>query len=197
MLNSKIQESVHVLPNHEIIHTEEVIIDTEQGTTFPTEIGTSICNALIDTGATKSCISENYYQQLPTILMQKLSHVSVRSTTSSNLTPLGIIHCSFELGKTTFTNSLIVCRNLTRPLILGRDFLVQNHITVRYAADGRCILDYQQQELIASIDIESKPHLYITHTVVIPGRTLAILSVHNDLDPKQSGSLYEISPNDM
>ena len=68
---------------------------------------------------------------------------------------------------------------------------------MRYAADGRCILDYQQQELIASIDIENKPHLYITHTVVIPGRMVAIISVHNDLDPKQSGSLYEISPNDM
>ena len=36
----------------------------------------------------------------------------------------------------------------------------------------------------------------MTHTVVIPGRTLAIVRVHNDLDPKQSGSLYEISPND-
>ena len=32
---------------------------------------------------------------------------------------------------------------------------------------------------------------------MIPGRTLAIISVHNDLDPKQSGSLYEISSNDM
>ena len=45
---------------------------TEQGTTFPTRIGTSICNALIDTGATKSYISERYYQQLPSIKMQKL-----------------------------------------------------------------------------------------------------------------------------
>ena len=44
---------------------EEVIIGMEQGTTFPTKIGTSMCNALIDTGATKSCISEKYYQQLP------------------------------------------------------------------------------------------------------------------------------------
>ena len=44
----------------EINHTEEVIIGTEQGTTFPTKIGTSMCNALIDTGATKSCISERY-----------------------------------------------------------------------------------------------------------------------------------------
>ena len=129
--------------------------------------------------------------------MHKLIHISIRSATGSNLTPLGIVHCSFELGKITFTNSLIVCRNLTRPLIFGRDFLLQHNITVRYAANGKCILDYQQQELIASIDIESEPQLYMTHTVDIPGRTLAIVCVNNNLDPTQSGSLYEIRPNDM
>ena len=53
------------MSNQDINHTEEVIIGTEQGTTFPTKIGTSMCNALIDTGATKSCISEKYYQSLP------------------------------------------------------------------------------------------------------------------------------------
>ena len=79
----------HVLPEHEILCTEEVIIGTEQGTTFPTKIGTSMCNALIDTSAIKSCISERYYQQLPIIKMQKLDHISVRSATGSNLTPLG------------------------------------------------------------------------------------------------------------
>ena len=145
----------------------------------------------------KSCISERYYQQLPALQMQKLNHISVKSATGSNLTPLGIIHCSFKLGKITFNNSLIVCRNLTHPLILGRDFLLQHNITVQYAANGKCILDYQQQELIASIDIENKPQLYVTHTVDIPGRTLAIVCIHNDLNPKQSGSLYEIEPNEM
>ena len=86
----------------ETIHAKEVIIGTEQGTTFPTKIGASMCNALIDTGATKSCISEKYYQQLPTMKMQKLSNISVKSATDSNLTPLGIIQCSFELGKIRF-----------------------------------------------------------------------------------------------
>ena len=102
-----------MLSEQEILRTEEVIIGTEQGTTFPTKIGTSICNALIDTCATKSCISEKYYQQLPIVKMHKLDHISVQSATGSNLTPLGIVHCSFELGKIMFTNSLIVCRNLT------------------------------------------------------------------------------------
>ena len=51
--------------NQDISCTEEVIIGAEQGTTFPTKIGNSMCNALIDTGATKSCISEKYYQNIP------------------------------------------------------------------------------------------------------------------------------------
>ena len=47
--------------NQDINHMEEVVIGLEQGTTFPTRIGTSVCNALIDTGATRSCMSEKYY----------------------------------------------------------------------------------------------------------------------------------------
>ena len=49
---------------YNINHAEEVIIGSEQGTTFPTKIGTTVCNALIDTGATRCCISEEYYRKL-------------------------------------------------------------------------------------------------------------------------------------
>ena len=127
--------------------------------------------------------------------MHKLNNISVKSATGSNLTPLGIIHCSFELGNVGFHSKLIVCRNLTRPLILGRDFLLQHHITVHYDGNGKCVLDYWQQELVASIEIEDKPQVSLAHTVTIPGRTLAIVCVYNNLDPHQSGSLYEIEPN--
>ena len=37
----------------------------------------------------------------------------------------------------------------------------------------------------------------MTHSVTIPRRTLAIVCVYNNLDPNQSGSLYEIEPYDM
>ena len=103
-----------------------------------------------------------------------------------------MINCSFELGKIRFNSNLIICRNLTRPLILGRDFLMQNQITVHYANDRKCILDYQQHELIASIDVEDKPQLNMTHSVTLPGRMLAIVCVYNNLVPNQSGYIYEI-----
>ena len=87
------------MSNQNINHTEEVIIGTEQGTTFPTKIGTSMCNALIDTGATRSCISEKYYQNLPWTRIHHLKNISVRSATGSNLTPLGLINCSLSWEK--------------------------------------------------------------------------------------------------
>ena len=36
----------------------------------------------------------------------------------------------------------------------------------------------------------------MAHSVTIPGRSLAIVSVYNNLSPHQSGSLYEIEPSD-
>ena len=79
------------------------------------------------------------------------------------------------LGDTSFDFSFLVCKNLTRPLILGRDFLIQNHIAVRYSDNGKCILDHQQQELVAATDLEIRPHLSLMSSVSIPGRTLAVV----------------------
>ena len=99
------------------------------------------------------------------------------------------------LGDITFNCDFIVCKNLTRPLILGRDFLIQNHISVRYSENGKCILDHKQQELVASICVETKPQLSLANPMTLPGRTLAVVHVNNNWNPEQSGQLYEIEPN--
>ena len=105
--------------NQDINHTEEVVIGAEHGTFFPTRIGTSVCNALIDTSATRSCISEKYYQSLSLTKIQFIQNIRVRSATGSNLTPIGLINCSFELGRVKFNSDFIVCKYLTKPHILG------------------------------------------------------------------------------
>ena len=182
-------------PNENDNDTEEVIIGSEQGTMFPTKIGTTMCNALIDTGATRSCMSEKYYKKLQLAKIHLLQNINVNLATGSNLVPVGLVNCTFELGRTKFRSDFIVCKNLTRPLILGRDFLIQNHVSVRYSENGRCILAYQQQELIASLTVEDKPQLSLTASMILPGRTLAVSQVNNDLEPKQSGQIYEIELN--
>ena len=58
-----------------IDHTEEVVIGSEQGTTFPTKIGTTVCNALINTDATRCCINEEYYRKLQLTKIHLLQNV--------------------------------------------------------------------------------------------------------------------------
>ena len=41
-----------------------VIVGSSKGTTFPTKIGDVVCNALVDTEASRFCISESFYRQL-------------------------------------------------------------------------------------------------------------------------------------
>ena len=120
-------KSKHLNENN-VNHAEEVIIGSEQGTTFPTKIGNTMCNALIDTGATRSCMSEKYYKKLHLAKIHLLQNVNVKSATGSNLAPVGMVNYTYKLGKTKFSSEFIVCKNLTRPLILGRDFLIQNHV---------------------------------------------------------------------
>ena len=180
---------------YNINHAEEDIIGSELGTTFPTKMGITVCNALIDIGATRCCISEEYYRKLQLSKIHLLQNVSVRSATGSNLAPIGLVNCTFMLGDTTFNCDFIVCKNLTRPLILGRDFLIQNHISVRYSENGKCILDHQWQELVAAIHMKMKPRLRLANSLSLPGRTLAVVHINNNLSPEQSGHLYEIKPN--
>ena len=68
---------------------------------------------------------------------------------------------------------------------------------MRYAENGKCVLAYQQQELVASIEMEGKPQIHMAHSVTILERSLAVIYVNNNLSPQQSGSLYEIEPNDF
>ena len=182
------------LNENNINHTEEVVIGSEQGTTFPTKIGSTMCNALNDTSATRSCMSKKYHKKLQLVKIHLLQNVYVKLATSCNLASVGLVNCTFELGKTKFSSDFIVCKNHTRPLILGRDFLIRNHVSVRYSENGKCILDYQQQELIASLNVEGKPQLSLANSMTLPERTLAIIQVNTDLKPEQSGQMYEIEP---
>ena len=176
-------------------HTENIVIGSDQGATFPTKICATVCNALIDTGATRCCISEEYYRKLQLTKIHLLQNVNVRSATGSNLAPIGLVNCTFVLGDIAFNSDFIVCKNLTRPLILGRDFLIQNHISLRYSENGKCILDHKQLELVAYVCMETKPQSSLANSMTLPGRILAVVHINNNLNPEQSGQLYEIEPN--
>ena len=52
---TKLEENID---DYTVNHAEEVVIRSEQGTTFPMKVGSTLWNALINTSATRSCMSE-------------------------------------------------------------------------------------------------------------------------------------------
>ena len=81
--------------------------------------------------------------------------MAVRSASGSSLAPVGFMTCDITLGNKTFKHDFVVCKHLMRPLILGREFLYENELKAYYSKMGDCRLDHEQEELIATIDIES------------------------------------------
>ena len=126
---------------HQNYQIAQVIVGSSKGTTFLTKIGDVVCNALVDTGASRSCISKSFYRQLNLPPFKALCRTNMWSAMGSNLVPLGLVRSSFILGTERFSTKVIVCKHLVRPLILGEDFLRNNQIGIYYSELGKCILE--------------------------------------------------------
>ena len=98
-----------------------VTIGNAMGATIPVAFGQTRCNVLIDTGAMKSCMSQTFYQQLMLPTMRSIYTYQMKSATGSNLCPMGITGCEFKIGDKSYRTDFVVCKNLTRPCILGQD----------------------------------------------------------------------------
>ena len=48
--------------------------------------------------------------------------------------------------------------------------------------------------MIASVNIENKPHLCLANSIILLGRSLTVICVSSILEPDQSGQIYEIEP---
>ena len=176
---------------------EQDVIGSEKGTTFPIDIQGTKCNALIDTGASRSCISEAYFKALPQQTLKGLHRVAVQSVSGSSLAPLGFITSNITLGNKTFQHDFVVCKHIMRPLILGREFLFKNELKVYYSKTGECILDYKQEELIATVDLQDELTLSLKSGIHIPGRTVAVLNVNSLVHKNDIGQFYNVRANSL
>ena len=172
---------------------EQVVIGTERGTTFPIDIQGSKCNALIDTGATRSCISEACFKTLLQQNLKGLHKVAVRSASGSSLAPVGFMTCDITLGNKTFQHNFVVCKHLMRPLILRRAFLYKNELKVYYSKTGECRLDHKEEELITTVELQDE----LKSGAYIPGRTVAVLNVNHSVQKCDIGQLYSVRANTL
>ena len=122
--------------------------------------------------------------------------LQVRTASGSSLCPTGTVACDFKLGKQTFSFEFIVCRGLSRPCILGLDFLRKYKIGIGWSPTGKFQLDLHQQVLVESVKVYmSGPTLQTRQCITIPSRSLMVLNAKATIDRHMEGGLHKVVPN--
>ena len=170
---------------------ELVTVGTTVGATVPATLEHTLCNALVDTGMMRRCLSEEYYQKLLLPGLKPVHKLQVRTASGSSLCPTETITCDFKLGKQPFSFEFIVCRGPSRPCILGLDFLRNYKIGIGWSPNGKFQLDLHQQVLVKSVKVYmSGPTLQTRQCITIPSRSLMVLNAKATIDKHMEGGLH-------
>ena len=89
-------------------------------------------NMLFDTGAMKSVMSFDTYQKLKLCQLDTTSIPHVVGASGESLGARGRTRCEVNINGRKFFQTFIVCEHLKRPIILGRDFSIQNCIRISW-----------------------------------------------------------------
>ena len=93
----------------------EITLSNSKSAVIPAEIANEKCKVLIDTGASRSFIREDYFRKLQDAkLIPMMRSVRIRSATGRDLQTLGRTKTQFKLGVSTYTSEFIVCKNLEK-----------------------------------------------------------------------------------
>ena len=122
------------------------------------------------------------YKTFEKLKLEKLDSKSlpqVVGTSGESLGALGRTNCKIQINDKTFTQTFIVCEHLKRPLILGRDFSIQNHMGISWTKHNTRQLT-QYNEVIAETkeyQPTSRSSVSLKNNIKVPLRSCAVVDV--------------------
>ena len=154
----------------------------KRGTTFPVSIQTAQnivdSNALMDTGATRSCMNYSTAYKLGKDQIRQFNTMQVVGADGSDLGAVGTINYKIRIGDVETEQTFIICKHLRRNLILGTDFAKSNQAGVSWTRHGTRILSVKG---IPRVEVEEdKLGIPVTtkYNVKIPPRYSAVFEVN-------------------
>ena len=60
----------------------------------------------------------------------------LRNASRKDMKTHGVMSVKFKMGNTIFVQHFVVCEDLVRPIIIGRDFTVSNVIGITWTRQG-------------------------------------------------------------
>ena len=154
----------------------------KRGTTFPISVKNQRMkinsNALLDTGATRSCINYNTAYKLGKNYIKQFHTMQVVGADGSDLGAVGTLNCKINLGEIEIDQTFIVCKHLRRNIILGTDFAKKNQAGVSWTNQGTRVLSVKGIPILEVEEDELGIPVTTKHHVKIPPRYSAVFEVN-------------------
>ena len=173
----------------------EITVDHTKSAVITAQLAQEQCKILIDTGAARCCIREDYYHKLSNAPLELLKNVRIKSATGRDLQTLGRTVSPIELGGRKYKVEFIVCKNLTRPAILGLDFLRQNRIGTTWTPQGTFALQRGEEILVESIEVcfeDTPPKISAYRHYTVPARSIMIVTAKANIQLQDQGRVFEV-----
>ena len=110
-------------------------------------------------------------------LLHQISESStcIRTANGQDVGVKGSILVSFQIGPCSFTHRFIVCKGITRPFILGEDFLSCHCFKLGWTDDNKRFAEYKGKVIAIASQAVMDDRIMVSHPVCIPARHFAIV----------------------
>ena len=94
-------------------------------------------------GAQVSCIKYDTVTEMGLLHQISDSSTCTRTANGQDVGVRGSIVVNFKIGPCSFTHKFIVCRGITRPFILGEEFLSHHCFKLGWTDDNKRLTEYR------------------------------------------------------
>ena len=156
---------------------EVFVINTgkSKGTTFKIKVKDLAFSSLFDTGAQVGCIKYDTVSELNLLHQISESSTCIRTANGQDVGVQGSIVVSFQIGPCSFTHKFIVCIGITRPFILGEDFLSHHCFKLGWTNDNKRFAEYRGKVIAIASQAVMDDRIMISRPVRIPVKHFAIV----------------------
>ena len=87
----------------------------------------------------------------------------------------GSVMVNFKIGPCSFTHKFMVCEGLTRPFILGEEFLSHHCFTLGWSDDNKRFAEYRDNIIAVALQTVMDDRIMVSCPVKIPVRNFAMV----------------------
>ena len=134
---------------------------------------------LFDTGAMKSVMSLEINEKLKLKDLNTTSIPHVVGASGKSLGTRGRTKCEVNINRRIFYQTFIVCKHLKRPIILGRDFSIQNCIGISWTKTNTRQLTENNEVIAETAEYQtpSRASISLKKNIKIPPQSCAVVDL--------------------